>query len=146
MDNTKFIQKSAKASFKRTSGTMCLNYTAVMITIAIILMSVALISSSIVAGVDAKPSAIHAPNEICLGAGDSNCFCSNDVEHLTATCCATTRTGSVNCETCDIDTKTGDYVNCEITIGLTRGGSNLPGAPHHGAALADHGSAVGGHD
>jgi len=106
-----------------------------VIITAIILMDVALISSSIVAGVDAKPRSIHAPNEICLGAGDSNCFCSNDVEHLTATCCVTIRTGSVNCETCDIDTKTGDYVNCEITIGLTRGGSNLPGAPHHGAYL-----------
>src|SRR4051794_8278151 len=135
MDNTRFIQNRAKTSFNQPSETKHLNFTAVVIITAIILMDVALISSSIVAGVDAKPRSIHAPNEICLGAGDSNCFCSNDVEHLTATCCVTIRTGSVNCETCDIDTKTGDYVNCEITIGLTRGGSNLPGAPHHGAYL-----------
>ena len=61
MDNTKFIQNSAKASFKKTSGRMCLNFTAVTIITAIILMDVALISSSIVAGVDAKPRPIQSP-------------------------------------------------------------------------------------
>ena len=135
MDNTKFIQKSAKASFKKTSGRMCCNFTAVTIIIAIILISVALISISIVAGVDAKPRPVNTPQDICLGAGYSRCYCSNDTESLTAECCVDNGSKGVTCETCDIDTESGDYVNCVINSGLTRGGSNLPGAPHHGAYL-----------
>ena len=92
--------------------------------------------------------------DICNGFGQ-RCYCRNDTENLTAECCVSGNNGDVTCETCDIDTKTGDYVNCVITTGFTKGGSNLPGAPHHGAVLAtgngsavaaDHGSAVGGHD
>jgi len=134
MDNTKFIQNRSKASFKKTSGRMCLNFTAVAIIIVIILMTVALISSSIVAEVDAKPRSINSPQDICIDPGPS-CFCSNDTVNLTAECCITNPNGKTVCETCDIDTESGDYVNCVINPGLTRGGSNLPGAPHHGAAL-----------
>jgi hypothetical protein len=145
MDNTKFIQKSAKASFNQTSKRMCLDFTAFVSITAILLMAVVLISSFIIAEVDAKPRSINTPQDICIIPGPS-CFCSNDTEDLTATCCITNPNGKTVCETCDIDTESGDYVNCVINPGLTRGGSNLPGAPHHGAALADHGSAVGGHD
>ena len=86
MDNTKFIQKSAKTSFNQPSETNHLNFTAVVIITAIILMTVTLISSSIVAGVDAKPRPIHTPRDICQGAGD-RCYCSNDTVNLTAECC-----------------------------------------------------------
>jgi len=134
MDNTKFIQNIAKASFNQTTGRMCLNFTAVVSITAIILMAVALISSSIVAEVDAKPRSINGPDDICIAAGD-RCYCSNDTADLSAYCCVDNGSKGVTCETCDIDTETGDYVNCVITTGLTRGGSNLPGAPHHGAAL-----------
>ena len=112
----------------------CINFTAVAIISATILMTVALISSSIVAGVDAKPRPIYSPDDICIAVG-YRCFCSNDTESLTAECCVDNGSKGVRCETCDIDTKTGDYVNCVITTGFTKGGSNLPGAPHHGAYL-----------
>ena len=135
MDNTKFIQNSAKASFNQTSKRMCLNFTAVLSITAIISMAVALISSSIVAEVDAKPRIVGSPDDICTFEEGNSCFCSNDTANLTAECCATNSNGNAKCETCDIDTKTGDYVNCVINNGLTRGGSNLPGAPHHGAYL-----------
>src|SRR6476469_7829994 len=135
MDNTKFIQNREKTSFNQTPETKHLNFTAVMIITTTILMTVALISSSIVAEVDAKPRSTGSPDDICIIAENHGCYCSNDTANLTAECCATTNTGNTNCETCDIDTKTGDYVNCVINSGLTRGGSNLPGAPHHGAYL-----------
>lgn len=134
MDNTKFIQNRAKTSFKKTPETKQLNFTAVVIITAIILMTVTLILSYIVSGVDAKPRPIQSPQDICIGGGMSKCFCSNDTENLTATCCIS-HGADVYCERCDIDTKTGDYVNCNVTKGFTTGGSNLPGAPHHGAAL-----------
>jgi hypothetical protein len=54
MYNTKFVQNNAKASFNQTSETKHLNFTAVVIITAILVMAVALISSSIVAGVDAN--------------------------------------------------------------------------------------------
>jgi hypothetical protein len=135
MDNTKFIQKSAKTSLNQTSKRMCLDFTAVLSITAIILMVVALISSSIASEVDAKPRSTGSPDDICIIAENHGCYCSNDTVNLTAECCATTNTGNTNCETCDIDTKTGDYVNCVINSGLTRCVSNLPGAPHHGAYL-----------
>ena len=113
---------------------MCLNFTAVVSITAIISMAVALISRSIASEVDAKPRSIHTPQDIYLGAMP-RCYCSNDTEHLTAECCADNGSKGVVCETCDIDTESGDYVNCVINSGLTRGGSNLPGAPHHGAYL-----------
>jgi len=135
MGNTKFIQNSPKTSFNQTSETKRLNFTAVTIITAIILMAVALISSSIIAEVDAKPRIVGSPDDICTFEDGNSCFCSNDTVNLTAECCATNSNGKTSCETCDIDTKTGDYVNCVINNGLTRGGSNLPGAPHHGAYL-----------
>ena len=45
MDNTNFIQNSAKASYNRTLEKKCVNFTAVVIITAIILMAVALISA-----------------------------------------------------------------------------------------------------
>jgi hypothetical protein len=136
MDNTKFIQNSAKASFNQTSKRMCFNFTAAVSITAIILMAITLISSYIVAGVDAKPRPIESPQDICpIAENEQHCFCSNDTENLTATCCTTSIGAGTNCETCDIDTKTGDFVNCVATKGFTNGGSNLPGAPHHGAYL-----------
>src|SRR6476646_5657064 len=135
MDNTKFIQNIAKASFNQTTGRMCLNFTAVTIITAIILMAVALISSSIASEVDAKPRSVGSPDDICIRAEGDNCYCSNDTADLSAYCCVDNGSKGVTCETCDIDTETGDYVNCVINSGLTRGGSNLPGAPHHGAYL-----------
>jgi len=134
MGNTKFIQNSPKTSFNQTSETKRLNFTAVTIITAIILMAVALISSSIASEVDAKPRSTGSPDDICIIAENHGCFCSNDTVNLTAYCCVSSN-GQTNCEHCDIDTKTGDYVNCVINNGLTRGGSNLPGAPHHGAYL-----------
>ena len=134
MDNTKFIQSSAKASFNPTLEKKCINFTQVMIITAIILMTVAMISISILSNVDAKPRSINTPQDICIEASNPRCYCTNNTENLTAECCVSTN-GNTACETCDIDTETGDYVNCVITTGFTKGGSNLPGAPHHGAAL-----------
>ena len=135
MDNTKFIQNIAKASSNQASKRMCINFTAVVSITAIVLMAVALISSSIVSEVDAKPRTVGSPDDICTFEEGYSCYCGNDTVNLTAECCSTNYNGKTVCETCDIDTKTGDYVNCVINNGLTRGGSNLPGAPHHGATL-----------
>ena len=104
MDNTKFIQKSAKTSLNQTSKRMCLDFTAVLSITAIILMVVALISSSIVAEVDAKPRIVGSPDDICIAAGD-RCYCSNDTANLAATCCVDNGSRGVVCETCDIDTR-----------------------------------------
>ena len=57
MDSTKFIQNCAKALFKELLKGITL--TAVMITIAIVLMAVALISKTIVAYIDAKPISLE---------------------------------------------------------------------------------------
>jgi hypothetical protein len=114
---------------------MCLNFTAVAIIIVIILMAIALISRSIASEVDAKPRIVASPDDICTIADGYSCYCSNDTVNLTAECCTTNSNGKTVCETCDIDTESGDYVNCVINSGLTRGGSNLPGAPLHGATL-----------
>ncbi len=100
----------------------------------IIWMTVALISRSIVAGVDAKPRPIFSPDDICIGAGN-RCYCSNDTANLTAECCVTTNSGSVNCERCDIDTKTGDYVNCSITETKPLDNSKTHGNPPTSGAL-----------
>ena len=85
------------------------------IIIVIIWMTVALISRSIVAGVDAKPRPIFSPRDICIAAGD-RCYCSNDTVSLTAECCVDDGSKGVACETCDIDPESGDYVNCSITL------------------------------
>src|SRR6478672_4498710 len=110
MDNTKFMQNNTKTSFNQTSERMCLDFTAVLSITAIILMAVALISSSIVAEVDAKPRSTGSPDDICIIAENHGCYCSNDTVNLTAECCADNGSQGVKCETCDIDTKTGDYV------------------------------------
>src|SRR6476619_2900938 len=106
MDNTKFIQNRAKTSFNQTPETKHLNFTAVVIITATILMAVALISSSIVAEVDAKPRSTGSPDDICIIAENHGCYCSNDTANLTAECCADNGSQGVKCETCDIDTKT----------------------------------------
>jgi len=67
-------------------------------------MAVALISSSIVAEVDAKPRIVGSPDDICIAAGD-RCYCSNDTANLAATCCVDNGSRGVVCETCDIDTR-----------------------------------------
>ena len=133
MDNTKFIQNSAKASFNRTLEKKCINFTAVTIITAIILMAVALISSSIVAGVDAEPRSTESPRDICIGAGD-RCYCGNDTVNPTEECCVTGG-GNTVCETCDIDTKTGDYVNCSISGGKPLDNSKTHGNPRSSGAL-----------
>ena len=55
-----------------------------------------------------------APPHPCFdGAQDYNCICENNPAKLTATCCwYDPITGGNNCQTCEVNTDTGDFENC----------------------------------
>jgi hypothetical protein len=131
MYNTKFVQNNAKASFNQTSETKHLNFTAVVIITAILVMAVALISSSIVAGVDAKPGSGGNPRDVCKAGQD--CNCRNDTVNQLAICCSKDTSGISTCESCDIDTESGDYVNCDVAKPLDN--SKTHGNPPTSGAL-----------
>ncbi len=93
-------------------------------TAAVIMMTIALISSSLVSSLDVF-AAKKSPRDICK-INQVTCNCSNDIEILSAHCCTFDAKGEAHCETCDIDVKTGNYVNC--TTGTSNlNSANLPG-------------------
>lgn len=72
-----------------------------------------------------------SPGDVCdvfIG----TCECTNDVETLSATCCVLQQTDSKGgfvhiCETCSINTDTGDYYNCSVyRKSPTTGQANVP--------------------
>jgi hypothetical protein len=73
---------------------------------------------SITAGLMYGPISIHlvlaAPPHPCFGgAQDYTCICENNPAKLTATCCwYDPITGGNDCQTCDVNTDTGDFENC----------------------------------
>jgi hypothetical protein len=55
------------------------------------------------------------------------CECVNNVVDITATCCSVKSSPGINvCETCSINTDTGDYYNCEVYKKRTAGLANVP--------------------
>jgi len=96
-------------------------------------MAVALISISIVAGVDAKPRPLQSPRDVCK-AGQI-CKCSNDTEFQMATCCTQDASGFVNCEQCNVDTNTGNYVDCRVYGGKQLDYSKTHANPPSSGAL-----------
>lgn len=68
-----------------------------------------------------------SPRDICKLNPTAKCECYNVPKRLVAFCCYTTQSGKVNCESCDIDTNTGDYVNCTVDRkSPTTGQANIP--------------------
>jgi hypothetical protein len=57
------------------------------------------------------------PRDVCGSQGGSQCKCANYPSDLTASCCSfvTDTTVIYKCETCDINTDTGDFENCRTT-------------------------------
>jgi len=55
-----------------------------------------------------------SPRDICTIDPTKKCECYNSPKNLAAFCCYKDQTGKENCESCDIDTNTGDYVNCTV--------------------------------
>ena len=95
-----------------------------------------------------------SPRDVCNSFSTGTCECTNDVETLSATCCVLQGTetpgGFVHlCETCSINTDTGDYYNCSVyrkspTTGqanVPKGGGVLeqPKHPKHGGATLPKG-------
>jgi hypothetical protein len=72
----------------------------------------------IVVGLIYCPISIHvilaAPPHPCFGgAQDYVCICENNPAKLTAKCCWNDSiTGSYSCQTCEVNTDTGDFENC----------------------------------
>lgn len=125
MDITKYIQNSTNAWYRQIPKQSHSNRMAVAVIIGILFLTITLTSSSIVAGVDAEPT--ESPQDICIG-NLPNCFCNNDTANLTAECCSTAK-GHTQCEICDIDTNTGDYVNCNFVQGKPIDNSKTHGNP-----------------
>jgi hypothetical protein len=59
-----------------------------------------------------------APPHPCFGgAQDYTCICDNNPAKLTATCCwYDPITGGNNCQTCEVNTDTGDFENCTSKV------------------------------
>jgi hypothetical protein len=68
-----------------------------------------------------------SPRDICTIDPTKKCECYNSPKNLAAFCCYKDQTGKENCESCDIDTNTGDYVNCMVERKPpTTGQANIP--------------------
>ena len=73
-----------------------------------------------------------SPRDACDVFHQGTCECTNDVETLSATCCVLQPTNGVGgyihaCETCSINTDTGDYYNCSVyRKSPTTGQANVP--------------------
>jgi hypothetical protein len=72
-----------------------------------------------------------SPRDVCDVFGGSVCNCGNNVEELTATCCALIQGEPgkqvMVCERCSINTNTGEYYNCEVSRkSPTTGQANVP--------------------
>ncbi|HEX5904892.1 MAG TPA: hypothetical protein VFY50_02470 [Candidatus Nitrosocosmicus sp.] len=71
-----------------------------------------------VVGLICGPISIHlilaAPPHPCFGgAQDYTCICENNPSKLTATCCWNDSiTGAFDCQTCEVNTDTGDFEAC----------------------------------
>lgn len=94
----------------------------------------------LVAGLILSPISIHpvlaaAPHPCFGGAADYSCICENNPAKLTATCCwYDTITGSEDCQTCEVNTDTGEFENCHN--GASKGGfdSGVVAPPPSGKA------------
>ncbi len=102
--------------------------------------SVVLVSASLlflVAGLIYSPVSIRlvfaAPPHPCFsGAKDYSCICENNPAKLRATCCYfDTITGGTSCQTCEVNTDTGEFENCESK---GRPGSSTIAPPPSGVA------------
>jgi hypothetical protein len=101
-----------------------------VIFVVISLLAVVLIysSHSSVLAATKNPS----PRDVCDVFSQGTCECTNDVETLSATCCTllqiNDKGGFVHvCETCSINTDTGDYFNCSVSRkSPTTGQANVP--------------------
>ena len=88
------------------------------------IITIVLITSSMVSSIDVF-AAKKSPRDICK-INQVACNCSNNVENLFAVCCTTDAKGKGHCETCDIDVKTGNYVNCTTTPIKSSNQADLP--------------------
>jgi hypothetical protein len=68
-------------------------------------------------------------------------FCTNDPDHLQATCCWYGPAGQRQCQTCDVNLQTGDFENCN-TYSRNAGSGNAAAPPTNVAppALCPDGS------
>lgn len=88
-------------------------------------MTISLFSSSILPSNEVF-AAKKSPRDICKINQVAPCNCSNVIESLYAVCCTKDTKGKTHCETCDIDIKTGNYVNCTTNPIKSPNQSNLP--------------------
>ena len=95
-----------------------------LMTAAIAIMTITLISNSLVSSLDVF-AAKKSPRDICK-INQNKCGCENNIEELTANCCTIDDKGNIHCEYCDIDLKTGDYVNCKTPV-KSSNQADLPG-------------------
>jgi hypothetical protein len=59
------------------------------------------------------PGVFAVPPDGCFGdCGDHRC--NNDPQHLQATCCWQLTLGDFACQTCNVNTDTGEYENCTV--------------------------------
>ena len=122
MDITNHTQNSTNAWHKQFTKQSRFNFKIAPIIIAI-LLTIALISGSIVSS-SYVFAEYKSPRDVCQTYGP--CICNNDVEHLKAKCCDFRENGTY-CITCDINTETGDYVNCVVSRkSPTIGETNFP--------------------
>ena len=55
---------------------------------------------------------LAVPPDICFEEHCAGKGCENNVENLTATCCWDEPDGNTYCQTCDVDTDSGEFENC----------------------------------
>ncbi|HEU5119904.1 MAG TPA: hypothetical protein VFT71_02860 [Candidatus Nitrosocosmicus sp.] len=60
------------------------------------------------------PTVTAAPPDPCFGNGAPGCeaACQNNPEKLQATCCWLAPDGKHTCQTCEVNTQTGEFENC----------------------------------
>ncbi len=101
----------------------------VILTVISVLV-VTLIYSSIAILPYSAFAAGKSPRDVCDLTPKSKCTCVNLVLVLQARCCSYTSSGNViACEACNIDTNTGDYVDCHdvaVKKSPTTGTANVP--------------------
>jgi hypothetical protein len=85
-----------------------------------------LLIAGLIFGSVSIPNVFAYPPDPCFGGGCMESKCTNDPEHLEATCCwMVSYFGGIHvealCQTCNIDTDTGDFVFCSKPESVLKG-------------------------
>lgn len=77
-----------------------------------LLTAISLIAMGLVYGPIVINPGLAAPPDICFEEHCAGKGCENNVENLTATCCWDGGDGRTYCQTCDVNTDSGEFENC----------------------------------